>query len=116
MSLLKTDDDMRVEICPRCGNEVYSSKAEYCKICGLRLYNYCLGETIVDPNGNSPDYVEYHKNDSDARYCEKCGMPTTFFEEGLLKDWKDAKNLIESNEAEDEAAAADDNVYDDIPF
>lgn len=35
-------------------------------------------------------------------------MPTTFFEEGLLKDWKDAKNLIESNEAEDEAAAAGD--------
>ena len=113
---VKIDDDMRVEICPRCGNEVYSSKAEYCKICGLRLYNYCLGETIVDPNGNNPDYVEYHKNDSDARYCEKCGMPTTFFEEGLLKDWKNAKNLIESNEAEDEAAAADDNVYDDIPF
>lgn len=55
-----------------------------------------------------------HKNDSDARYCEKCGMPTTFFEEGLLKDWQDAKNLIESNEAEDEAAAAEDNF--EIPF
>lgn len=31
-------------------------------------------------------------------------MPTTFFEEGLLKDWKDAKNLIEieMEEAESE--------------
>ena len=107
---VKMDDEMRVEICPGCGNEVMSTHSEYCKICGLSLYNYCLGETISDPSGSYPDRIEYHKNDSDARYCEKCGQPTNYFEEGLLKSWEDAKNLIELNEAE----AAEDNF--EIPF
>ncbi|MBE6065449.1 hypothetical protein [Clostridium cochlearium] len=111
---VKMDDDMRVEVCPRCGNEVMSTYSEYCKICGLSLYNYCLEKTISDPSGSYQDRIEYHKNDSDTRFCEKCGQPTNYFEEGLLKDWQDAKNIIESNEAEDEAAAAEDNF--EIPF
>lgn len=112
---VRMDEDMRAEICPRCENEIMSTKAEYCKICGLRLYNYCLGEIISDPNGNHPDYVEYHKNDSDARFCETCGQPTTFNEEQLLRDWEDAKNLIEINDTEYEGNGVS-SFDDDIPF
>lgn len=112
---VKTNEELRVEFCPQCENEVFSTHAEYCKICGLRLYNYCLGETISDPNGQYPDYVEYHKNDSDARFCEKCGQPTKFSEEQLLLDWEGAKEMIELNEVEDESFPSADS-YDDIPF
>lgn len=110
---VNTNEELRVEFCPRCNNEVFSTHAEYCKICGLHLYNYCLGETISDPNGNHPDWTDYHKNSSDARYCEKCGMPTKYFEEGLLKGWEDAKDLIELNEDESFPPY---HSNDDIPF
>ena len=107
---VQTDDEMRAKFCPRCKNEKLSTHADYCKICGLRLYNYCLGETITDPNGNHPDWIEYHKNDSDARFCEKCGTETIFFEQGLLRTWEDIKNEKETNDFEVLVP------NDDIPF
>lgn len=110
---VNTNEEKRVVICPRCYNEVFSTHAEYCKICGLKLYNYCLGQTISDPNGQYPDYVEYHKNDSDARFCEKCGEPTTFNQEGLLNNWKDAKEQIELNEVDSFPPY---HSSDEIPF
>lgn len=88
---VKMDEDMRVVECPRCGNEVFSDRAKYCKICGLQVYNYCEGETEYDYNGNVID-VHCHKNNGDARFCEICGQPTVFFKEELLRPWQVVKN------------------------
>ena len=85
---VEMDNELKVTLCPRCENEVMSEGAEHCKICGLSLYNYCLGEIISDPNSNHPDYTEYHKNVSDARFCESCGAATTFFEQNILEPWE----------------------------
>lgn len=104
---VKTDDELRVEVCPRCENEDMSTNAEYCKICGLRLYNYCKGEVISDPNNQYPDRIEEHLNKSDARYCEKCGTETVFFEQGLLRTWEDIKSEKDANEFD---PISDDNI------
>ena len=100
---VKSDTYSKVTICPRCQNEVFASNAEYCKICGLKLYNYCVGQIIPDPIGTYPERIENHKNDTDARYCETCGNITSFFEDNLLNEWPQAKSEIESeDEDEDE--------------
>ena len=48
---VQVDENMRVVECPRCENEVFSTKAGHCKICGLSLYNVCEGEPEFDSNG-----------------------------------------------------------------
>ncbi|WP_461206106.1 ImmA/IrrE family metallo-endopeptidase [Clostridium sp. DL1XJH146] len=83
---IETDDNKRVIKCPKCGNEVFSKEAHYCKICGTSLYNFCEGEAIVDYYDNVIDY-HYHFNDGNARYCKKCGAKTSFFNNGYLDDW-----------------------------
>ena len=81
-------ETMRVLICPKCGNEEFGENAEYCRICGMDLYNRCEGEPVFDPqNGRLIRYEERHKNPSNARYCEVCGKPTLFLKLDLLKDF-----------------------------
>lgn len=70
------DDNYRVKYCPRCKNHEIDSDSEFCQICGLSLYNVCVG----DWNEDSPE----HKNKSNARYCRICGRPTTYFQQDLL--------------------------------
>ena len=107
---VELNEDMRVIECPRCENEEFSQDAVYCKICGLRAYNYCEGEPEYDLSGYQTDTI-YHKNPSNARYCETCGQPTIFFKEGLLRPWEEVKN----DNPFDEVAATEDE-FDDIPF
>ena len=90
---VKLDENMRVLKCPRCDNEEFNEKADFCKICGSKVYNYCLGEIIYDYNGNIED-THYHKNDSNARFCETCGRETVFFENKFLKPWKEYQDYI----------------------
>lgn len=102
-------DTMRVLECPKCGNEDFDEKAEYCKICGTPLYNYCLGEVDIDAFGNGTEDIIRHKNPSNARYCETCGRPTEFYNRKLIQDYEQENMEIEnSNEP-----FSDD---DDIPF
>lgn len=70
------DDNYRVKYCPRCKNHEIDSDSKFCQICGLSLYNVCVG----DWNEDSPE----HKNKSNARYCRICGRPTTYFQHDLL--------------------------------
>ena len=81
---VKMDDNKRVLICPQCENEGFDKEAEFCKICGHLLFNYCTGGEYE--NGDFP--VEYkHPNVGNARYCEFCGAKTTFLNSGVLKAW-----------------------------
>jgi hypothetical protein len=111
---VELNEDMRVIECPRCENEEFSQDAGYCKICGLRAYNYCEGEPEYDLSGYQTDTI-YHKNPSNARYCETCGQPTNFFKEGILQPWAKVKDQIGDDNSFDEVAAAEDD-FDDIPF
>lgn len=111
---ISLDENKRVLKCPQCENEQFNENAEFCKICGMKTYNYCLGEQIYDYHGNLYE-VKYHKNDSNARYCETCGEKTEFYEKGLLQSWTEYQNDINeflglsSNEI-------DDVTDDEIPF
>lgn len=86
------DENMRVKECPYCGNEEFSDKAEFCRICGTQLFNICEGEDIFDYNGNYSHH-EDHKNLGNARFCEVCGKPTFFYRRKLLKPFTEIKEL-----------------------
>jgi len=105
---VELDENMKVLKCPLCDNEDFSENAEHCKICGTKVYNYCLGQEIYDYNGNFDDRI-YHKNPSNARFCETCGNKTEFFQNKLLKPWD-----VYQNEINDFLGVPDDS--DNIPF
>ena len=98
------DENMRIIRCPRCGNEIFDDDAEYCQICGLALYNYCVGQLIYDDFGNVEGRDKQHKNKGNARYCKYCGAETTYVQEGILRDFH---VVIEE---------AQQKEIDDIPF
>ncbi|SHK56400.1 hypothetical protein [Paramaledivibacter caminithermalis] len=76
------------------------------------LFNYCEGDPEYDYNGNLID-THYHKNDSNARFCEICGQRTVFFKEELLKPWEEFEKQNNSSIFEI-ATTFEEN--DDIPF
>ena len=84
-------NSMMVLICPRCGNSEFSSDAMFCRICGADIYNRCEGEII----GSKIIEISRHKNPSNARYCEKCGKPTSFLNEHILCAYTDFVPLEE---------------------
>lgn len=104
---VKLDENMRVMKCPRCDNEGFTDNANFCKICGTKLYNHCLGEEIRDYNGNYEETI-YHANPSNARFCETCGNITEFFKEKFLNSWEEYQK-----ELNDMLGIPND---DDIPF
>ncbi|MBO8158859.1 ImmA/IrrE family metallo-endopeptidase [Thermosyntropha sp.] len=107
------DENSRAIVCPRCGNEELNYEGNYCNICGAYLINRCSDEIGYDINGN-PIIVEEGCGTlaaGNARYCIKCGRPTTFFVDKLLLPWNKAKAKIET-ENEIEAAT----TLEDIPF
>lgn len=95
------DENMRITKCPRCSNEVFDEDADYCQICGLPLYNYCLGEPIYDDYGNIDDRGPRHKNKGNARFCKYCGCETTYLDEGVLKKYNVVLEAARREEVED---------------
>jgi len=79
------DENGRAIECPKCGNEQII-KGEYCKICGVHVVNRCdrsyydHGQLIIECGELA---------EGNARYCTECGHETTFFKNGILKDWED---------------------------
>ncbi len=109
------ENTMRIEQCPRCHNRVFGKNAQFCRICGLDLYNRCDGME-QDLNGNWYENPEaMHYNPSNARYCETCGRPTFFYTQKILCDYKDFK----PDEAPDDEDGSEDllrqnGVYEEI--
>ncbi len=73
------DDNGRVRYCPRCRNQELDLDSEYCQICGLTLYNTCIGDWQHD--------MPKHKNKSNARFCKICGLPTTYNHQNILRPY-----------------------------
>lgn len=81
---VETDENNRFTQCPRCGNNIFSKEARYCKICGLYLYNDCSEL----PDGGCASWCG-KTNSGDARYCEYCGSPTMLMNLGVLLSWEE---------------------------
>lgn len=81
--------------CPRCENYDIQSEDNYCKICGLNFKNECTSCGM--------------ELDSSARYCTQCGNVTTYFQAGILKDWK-------LSEYTDKEPVFQTSNADDLPF
>jgi Zn-dependent peptidase ImmA (M78 family) len=105
------DKNGRAVICPVCGNEEIGEDPDeqYCIICGTYLVNKCThdydefnnftGEIIKPACGKIVP--------GNARYCPYCGSETTFFRNGLLQPWQEAKEELEKIPTAD---------IDDLPF
>jgi ribosomal protein S27E len=120
----EVDENMRVVKCPKCENEVFSTKAAHCKLCGTKLFNICNGIPEYDEYGHEINRP-IHNNPGNARYCETCGEPTYFFNEGFLKPWEEEKAELEEFNDMDlgeprNLDSSDDNSepvdFEDIPF
>ncbi len=117
---LPMDENLRVTQCPKCGNEEFSRDADFCRICGTSLYNVCDGEDIYDYHGNYEGH-ENHKNLGNARFCEKCGKPTYFFNSGFLLPFDQVRDQLTVKYLQEVpgAIAEEDpfsNDYDEMPF
>lgn len=67
----------KLKECPTCKNEETNIDGSFCQICGEKLINHCS-------NYNCENDTPLPSN---ARYCPICGSPSTFCNEGILKDW-----------------------------
>lgn len=56
--------------CPRCGSDMMEEGEHFCRVCGMPRQNVCLRE-----HAEVPSY---------ARFCPRCGSPTSFCD-GLLE-------------------------------
>lgn len=90
---VETNENGKFINCPQCGNENFSEEANFCKLCGLYLYNNCSNSLDTVTAEYQQDFCG-KENPGDARYCEYCGAPTLLFRKGILKSWKE---IIESH-------------------
>ncbi|GAQ24257.1 Zn-dependent peptidase ImmA, M78 family [Tepidanaerobacter syntrophicus] len=95
------DENGVAQICPRCENQDIEPGDIFCKICGMYLIQECT--EVIGYNDWGQPYVEKescgYKPASNARFCPRCGNPTTFYQEGVLKDWKEEKEELEMEES-----------------
>ncbi|NMB26379.1 MAG: ImmA/IrrE family metallo-endopeptidase [Firmicutes bacterium] len=99
-SSVDTNENGRFLACPQCGNKDFADDANYCRLCGIPLYNHCtaLETTFVVQCGEV--------NRGDARYCEFCGAETMLFSKGLLVSWNGTTADNHTN----------DDAWDGVPF
>lgn len=80
--------------CPRCGNEELDYN-KYCNICGIYTRNICVGnyDNNYDQFGYMIAIEHYLENgckktlSGNSRYCPDCGGKSSYFFQGLLKNW-----------------------------
>jgi len=109
------ENTMRIEQCPRCHNRVFSSDAQYCRICGLSLYNLCDGGEEDDEGRVWYNEERRHSKPSNARFCERCGRPTYFFENGILCEYtKFAPEGVDDDTEDDDSWLTENPVYQEI--
>lgn len=100
LDLTKIDElEHIVKKCPNCQNKEVTNGSNYCKICGNYFFNKCSGFVItIDDNLRKAIKWQAYEGgcgellDCKSRYCHKCGSTSSFFEDGLLKNWKNESN------------------------
>lgn len=97
------DEDGFPNSCPRCENEELNG-CIFCNVCGIYIRNICLGDCgdNYDAWGHLipiQDQLEKGCGKSlagNSRYCPDCGGKSSYFFQGLLKNWD-----IEKKESEE---------------
>lgn len=93
-SKYKLNEDGYPTKCPRFENEELDNDA-FCNVCRLYAQNICIGvwESNYDNWGNLIP-IQSVLNDGchktlagNSRYCPDCGGKSTYFYQGLLKNW-----------------------------
>lgn len=87
--------------CPKCENYDLQSEDKYCKICGLKLHNACTACGM--------------EMDTSARYCTECGNVTSYFQSGILPDWRNTTDARNMNNPSFQVYSTAVNA-DDLPF
>lgn len=90
------DSNSRAIECPKCHNEDLSYEGDFCSICGTYLVNKCT-RVEYDINGNPYDECGTLAS-GNARFCTKCGAPTTYFENKLLVSYNIEKSIKEERD------------------
>lgn len=92
--------------CPRCENEEIEATS-YCNVCGIYTQNICLGsyESNFDSFGYPLPITDFLDGGcgkhlaGNSRYCPDCGGKSSYFFQGLLKNWdiekKEQNTLME---------------------
>jgi ribosomal protein L40E len=108
---VEINENMQVRICPKCGNEQFSSNANYCRICGFSTYNWCEGRIIYNDFGNLEDIIR-HENLGNSRFCEICGKPTLFLSEKILLPYDEVReDYVEEFLKDNPEAIASNTVF-----
>lgn len=84
---VKTNESLMFLKCPVCGNDQFSHEAEFCRVCGSAIYNFCKDH--YDETGYKKSNGCGRPNPGNARFCEYCGNPTLLYE--YLSKWEDEK-------------------------
>lgn len=95
---IPTNERLRFVKCPVCGNDEFSYEAEFCRVCGSAIYNYC--QDLYDENGYRVSNGCGRPNPGNARFCEYCGNPTLLFK--YLGQWEEEKGHHEKYDDLDE--------------
>lgn len=101
-SRIETDPEGHPKQCPQCNAENIRQEHTFCPFCSSILHNSCLGgrdnrfieldafggheeKSLIDQiQGGCSGYL-----DGGYRYCPECGGETSYYRQGLLKDWKE---------------------------
>ena len=103
-SSIELDENNFPFSCPRCENEDIDSSDKFCSICATYLRNICIGSGPFDENSFSPyPTFELYKETQGcgktlpgfARYCPDCGGKSSYYFQGLLKNWNLEKDIAE---------------------
>lgn len=89
-------------ICPNCENEELDSK-NYCNVCGIYTRNICLGnyKSNYDTRGYALPIEDFLEGgcktilSGNSRYCSDCGGKSSYYFQGLLKNWNLEKDIAE---------------------
>ncbi|UZQ50596.1 ImmA/IrrE family metallo-endopeptidase [Clostridium kluyveri] len=121
---IELNDNGKASKCPNCKNKEMEEDGSHCRICGVYLINKCTNKDGIHGEDERGYDIEIKPKcgkiaAGNARFCEYCGEPTTFYIQGLLKDWKTGKTYseLQKEKAEEEAAAQKQSLDDgDLPF
>lgn len=84
-AVVEVDHKGRAKSCPRCQNEELDYEGNYCNICSAYLVNECAD--LYDYDGSLLIQSCGATLAGNARYCHKCGNPSTFLNNQHLNEW-----------------------------
>ena len=92
---IEVDNNSRAKVCPTCDNNELNYSGDFCNVCGDYLVNQCADVThwefedeILDKETCGTLLA------GNARFCHKCGNPSTFYKKGYLKEWDYNSNNV----------------------